>query len=61
MSENRETVVVSNGGMGGYVLAAVILIGAIVLGTMAYQGYFSNEKTVSLELKVPEIPAPANN
>ena len=61
MSENRETIVVGNSGIAGWIVAAIVLIGVIVLGTMAYQGYFSNQKTVSLELKVPEMPAPSGN
>ncbi|UJQ94512.1 hypothetical protein [Mariluticola halotolerans] len=61
MSDEKETVVVSNtGGNGGaWFLGIVVAIGIVVVAFLAYNGFFTGGDSVEVELKVPEISAPA--
>ncbi|WP_424982583.1 hypothetical protein [Maritalea sp. S77] len=63
MTDNneKETVVVSNSSSNplGVFLAIILAAAVIFVGYLAYSGYFSNEQSVSVELKVPDELTPS--
>jgi hypothetical protein len=63
MTDNneKETVVVSNSSYNplGVFLAIILAAAVIFVGYLAYSGYFSNEQSVSVELKVPDELTPS--
>jgi len=60
MSDEKETVVVTNtGGNGGaWFVGAVLAIGIVVVVFLAYNGFFTGGDNMEVELKLPEISAP---
>ncbi|MGJ8530003.1 hypothetical protein [Maritalea sp.] len=59
MSNDKETVVVTNHNSAGWFVAAIAVMAVLVMGYLAYTGYFSNSEQVSIELKVPEVLTPS--
>lgn len=59
MSNEKETVVVSNGGGGAsWFIAGILFIALIVGGYFIYNGYFNQGSDISVELEVPEAITP---
>ncbi|MCF4099183.1 hypothetical protein [Maritalea mediterranea] len=57
---NKETVVVSNTSTPmGWIVGIVLAAALIFVGYLAYNGYFSNQESVSIELEVPEELTPS--
>lgn len=56
----KETVVVSNSSNPlGWFIAIILAAAVIFVGYLAYNGYFSNEESVTVELTVPEQLTPS--
>lgn len=61
MSNERDTVVVSgsNGSSAGWFIAGIIVVALAIVGYLAYNGTFSGDSNTTIELKMPEVPAPS--
>ncbi|AVX03661.1 hypothetical protein [Maritalea myrionectae] len=56
----KETIVVSNSSNPlGWFVAIILAAALIFVGYLAYNGYFSNQESVSVELQIPEELTPS--
>ncbi|MCB1439914.1 MAG: hypothetical protein H6888_03115 [Nitratireductor sp.] len=54
MSDNEKVTVVRSGSGAGWFVAAILLIALAAGAYYVVNGGFTNEKSVSIELKVPD-------